>query len=80
MTLRYVRPVGGNITSMRGNMKCGPLGSLGNAILVWVNEADFLALNPINLEEDKKQSADQWPTEKDRAEYERLKAKLGLEE
>ncbi|HWX13475.1 MAG TPA: hypothetical protein VNY06_01120 [Methylocella sp.] len=70
MTLRYVRAKGPMYTDMLNNMRQTPLCPLGDAILVWVNEGDFWRLTPTDVETEAK----------DRAEYERLKAKFGFKE
>ena len=73
MTLRYIRAAVGvectDYSGMLNHMRQTPLYKLGDAILVWVNESDFLVLNPTDVETEAKE----------RAEYERLRIKFGFE-
>jgi hypothetical protein len=64
--LRYIQAQGRNWDEIRQNMMASPLYQIGDCTLVWVNEGDFWALNPTNVAVE----------EKDRREYERLKAKF----
>lgn len=64
--IRFLRPTGETYRQMHENMQRSPLFVLGDCILVWVNEGDFWSANPVDVETD----------ERDRKEYERLKAKF----
>lgn len=65
MTIRYVRANGTTAAEMHTNMTRTPLFDIGDCILVWVNEGDFWCAVPTDVEHDAKE----------RAEYNRLKAK-----
>lgn len=65
-TLRYVQAQGHTWEEIRQNMHNSPLFQTGDCTLVWVNEGDFWGLNPTDVAAE----------DKDRREYERLKAKF----
>lgn len=65
-TLRYVQAQGSTWEEIRANMHASPLYAMGDCTLVWVNEGDFWALIPTDVAAE----------DKDRREYERLKAKF----
>jgi hypothetical protein len=64
--LRYIQAQGRTLDEIRKNLEASPLYKIGDCTLVWVNEGDFWMLNPTNVAVE----------EKDRREYERLKAKF----
>lgn len=64
--LRYVQAQGHTWEEILQNMRSSPLYAIGDCTLVWVNEGDFWALMPTDVAAE----------DKDRREYERLKAKF----
>jgi hypothetical protein len=64
--LRYVRAAGVTLGQMRESMQRTPLMGMGDCILVWVNEGDFWMHQPTDVATE----------DRERKEYERLKAKF----
>ena len=66
MAIRFVTAKGSTFSEMHKNMTATPLFAIGDCVLVWVNEGDFWSALPTDVETE----------DRERKEYERLKAKF----